>query len=171
MIVMTTHAVLPAPSLAGQPRRSISARSRVASWLHADPGVQAFWALRIGFTVLPIWMGADKFAHLLTNWDRYYAPRLDWLLPGSMTVHQAMYVVGVIEIVAGLAVLVIPRLGSLLVAGWLAAIMVDLLLLAHHGDIVLRDLGLFLAAVTLARLSWAYRSRGARTPADPSSTR
>ena len=116
-------------------------------------------------------MGADKFAHLLTNWDRYFAPRLDWALPGSMTVHQAMYVVGVIEVLAGLAVLVLPRLGSVLVAGWLAAIMVDLFLLAHHGDIVLRDLGLFLAAVTLARLSWAYRSRPGRKPADLLGTR
>jgi uncharacterized membrane protein YphA (DoxX/SURF4 family) len=154
-----TRAVTSVPSLTGRSSRSTPVRARVTSWLRADPGVQAFWALRLGFTVLPIWMGADKFAHVLTNWDQYFAPRLDWLLPGSMTVHQAMYIVGVIEIVAGLAVLVIPRIGSVLVAGWLAGIMVDLLLLAHHGDIVLRDLGLFLAAVTLARLSWAYRSR------------
>lgn len=148
-------------------RQVTSYRKRLDTWRNADPGVQAFWALRLGFTVLPIVMGADKFAHVLTNWDRYFAPRLDWLLPGSMTVHQAMYVVGVVEIVAGLVVLLAPRLGSLLVAAWLAGIMVDLLLLAHHGDIALRDFGLFLAAVTLARLSWAYHSRARRTPTTP----
>jgi hypothetical protein len=128
--------------------------------LKSDPGFQAFWALRIGFTALPILMGADKFAHVLTNWDKYYAPRLDWLLPGSMSVHTAMYVVGVVEIVAGLVVLLEPRIGSVLVAGWLVGIMVDLLLLSHKGDIALRDFGLFLAALTLARLAWAYPQSG-----------
>src|SRR5689334_1490637 len=128
--------------------------------LKVDPGFQAFWTLRIGFTALPILMGADKFAHVLTNWDQYYAPRLDWLLPGSMTVHTAMYVVGIIEIVAGLVVLLEPRIGAPLVAVWLIGIIVDLLLLSHHGDIALRDFGLFLAAVTLARLAWAYPQAG-----------
>lgn len=128
--------------------------------LKLDPGFQAFWALRLGFTALPILMGADKFAHVLTNWDQYYAPRLHWLLPGSMSVHTAMYIVGVVEIVAGLVVLLEPRIGSLLVAGWLVGIMVDLLLLAHHADIALRDFGLFLAALTLARLAWAYPGSG-----------
>jgi uncharacterized membrane protein YphA (DoxX/SURF4 family) len=128
--------------------------------LRHDPGFQAFWMLRIGFTALPILMGVDKFAHVLTNWDQYFAPRLDWLLPGSMTVHQAMYVVGVIEIVAGLAVLFAPRIGSLLVAGWLLGIIVDLVLLSHHGDIALRDFGLFLGALTLARLAFAYPRSG-----------
>lgn len=128
--------------------------------LKVDPGFQAFWALRIGFTALPILMGADKFAHVLTNWDQYYAPRLDWLLPGSMSVHTAMYLVGIIEIVAGLVVLLEPRLGAIVVAGWLVGIMVDLLLLSHHGDIALRDFGLFLAALTLARLAWAFPESG-----------
>lgn len=128
--------------------------------LKLDPGFQAFWALRIGFTALPILMGTDKFAHVLTDWDKYYAPRLDWLLPGSMSVHTAMYIVGVVEIVAGLVVLLEPRIGSFLVAGWLVGIMVDLLLLSHNGDIALRDFGLFLAALTLARLAWAYPESG-----------
>jgi hypothetical protein len=128
--------------------------------LKFDPGFQAFWALRIGFTALPILMGADKFAHVLTNWDQYYAPRLDWLLPGSMSVHTAMYIVGVVEIVAGMVVLLEPRIGSVLVAGWLVGIMVDLLLLSHNGDIALRDFGLFVAALTLARLAWAYPESG-----------
>jgi hypothetical protein len=135
---------------------SLSTKQRLKS----DPGFQAFWALRIGLTALPILMGTDKFAHGLTNWDRYYAPRLDWLLPGSMSVHTAMYIIGTIEIVAGLVVLLEPRIGSLLVAGWLVGIMVNLLLLSHNGDVALRDFGLFLAALTLARLAWAYPASG-----------
>jgi hypothetical protein len=143
-------------------RQSLTPGSSLSSMqrLKVDPGFQAFWALRIGFTALPILMGADKFAHVLANWDQYYAPRLDWLLPGSMSVHTAMYIVGIIEIVAGLVVLLEPRIGSILVAGWLVGIMVNLLLLSHHGDIALRDFGLFLAAVTLARLAFAYPESG-----------
>ena len=68
----------------------------------ADPAIQAFWLLRIGFTVAPILFGLDKFAHVLVNWDRYLAPEISDHLPGSA--HQIMYVVGVIEIVAGLVV-------------------------------------------------------------------
>lgn len=150
---MTHHTLLSSPR-ASAPPLSNAARLKV------DPGFQAFWALRIGFTALPILMGADKFAHVLTNWDRYFAPRLEWILPGSLTVHQAMYIVGVIEIVAGLSVLLVPRIGSLLVAGWLVGIMIDLLLLSHHGDIALRDFGLFLGALTLARLAYAFPGSG-----------
>jgi hypothetical protein len=157
-----THDIATAPAREAARTQSTSAR------LRADPGYQAFWALRLGFSLLPVLMGADKFAHVLTDWDKYYAPRLHWLLPGSMTVHQAMYVVGVVEIVAGLVVLVAPRLGSLLVACWLLGIIVDLVLLSHRGDIALRDFGLFLAAATLARLSWAYLG-SARTRRDPAS--
>ncbi|MEO6886413.1 MAG: hypothetical protein ABI232_09045 [Jatrophihabitantaceae bacterium] len=143
-----------------------------AQRLRTDPAFQVFWALRIGFTALPILMGADKFAHVLTNWDHYYAPRLDWLLPGSMSVHQAMYVVGVIEIVAGLVVLLLPRIGSVVVAAWLVGIMIDLLALGHYGDVALRDFGLFLAALSLARLAhafpdsgvWTFGSRVSRRP-------
>lgn len=134
-----------------------------AQRLRTDPAFQVFWALRIGFTALPILMGADKFAHVLTNWDHYYAPRLNWLLPGSMTVHQAMYVVGIIEIVAGLVVLALPRIGSFVVAAWLVGIMIDLLALGHYGDVALRDFGLFLAALALARLAHAFPDSGVWT--------
>ena len=122
--------------------------------LRADPTYQAFWLLRIGFTVAPILFGLDKFAHVLTNWDRYLAPRIDDLLPG--TAHQAMYAVGAIEVVAGLAVLLAPRFGADLVAAWLAGIIVDLLLIPGYYDIALRDFGLLLAALTLARLATAF---------------
>src|SRR4051812_20495703 len=91
----------------------------------ADPGYQAFVILRTGFTVAPILFGLDKFANLLVDWPAYLAPWINNLIPGSG--QSAMYAVGVIEIVAGLAVAVAPRFGGWLVAGWLAGIIVSLL--------------------------------------------
>src|SRR5438876_7875416 len=93
---------------------------RTLSALKTDPAYQAFWLLRIGFTVAPIVFGADKFADLLTNWDKYLAPWINNIVPG--TAHQAMYAVGAIEIVAGLSVLIKPRFGAYLVAAWLLGI-------------------------------------------------
>jgi hypothetical protein len=132
----------------------LSAELSAAERLRADPAYQAFWSLRLTFTLAPILFGADKFAHVLTNWDRYLAPRLDDLVPG--TAHQAMYAVGVIEILAGLAVLLAPRFGAYLVAAWLAGIIVDLLLIPGHYDVALRDFGLLMAALALARLATAF---------------
>jgi hypothetical protein len=123
----------------------------------SDPVFQAFTLLRIGFVVAPILFGLDKFAHVLVDWDIYLAPRLDDIVPGSA--HQAMYVVGVIEIVAGLVVAIRPRYGSLLVTGWLAGIIVNLLLIPDYYDIALRDFGLLLAALTLFRLASAFDNR------------
>ena len=120
----------------------------------SDPTYQAFWLLRIAFTMAPILFGADKFADLLTNWDKYLAPWVNSIVPG--TAHQAMYAVGVIEIVAGLSVLVKPRFGAYLVAAWLAGIIVNLLSLHSYYDVALRDFGLLLAALTLARLAKAF---------------
>ena len=121
---------------------------------HSDPTYQAFWILRIGFVVAPILFGADKFAHVLVNWDLYLAPRISDHLPG--TPHQAMYTVGIIEIVAGLVVALRPRFGGYLVAAWLVGIIVNLLLIPGFYDIALRDFGLFIAAVALARLATAF---------------
>jgi uncharacterized membrane protein YphA (DoxX/SURF4 family) len=122
--------------------------------LRTEPAYQAFWLLRIGFTVAPILFGADKFADLLTNWDKYLAPWVNNIVPG--TAHQAMYAVGVIEIVAGLAVLIVPRFGGYLVAAWLLGIIVNLLSIGNYYDVALRDFGLLLAALTLARLARAF---------------
>jgi uncharacterized membrane protein YphA (DoxX/SURF4 family) len=122
-----------------------------------DPARQAFLVLRTAFTVAPIIFGADKFAHLLVDWDRYLAPPIAHLSPFS--VHQTMYVVGVVEIVAGVVVAVWPRIGSLVVAAWLAGIIVNLLLIPGYYDVALRDFGLFLAAVALSRLAVAYDRR------------
>ncbi|NUS75696.1 MAG: hypothetical protein HOV70_05785 [Streptomyces sp.] len=125
-----------------------------------DPGYQAFAVLRVGFTVAPILFGLDKFANLLTDWPGYLAPWIDDIVPGSA--QQAMYAVGVIEIVAGLVVAVAPRFGGWLVAGWLAGIIVNLLTIPDYYDIALRDFGLLLAAVALARLAQRYH----RVPAE-----
>ena len=123
--------------------------------LTSDPGFQAFWSLRLGFALLPILFGIDKFALVLTdNWTRYLAPQINDLTPGSAA--TAMHLVGVIEIVAGLAVLVLPRFGAPLVAVWLAGIIVNLLMVGGYGDVALRDFGLLLAALVLTRLAWAY---------------
>jgi hypothetical protein len=124
-----------------------------------DPVVQAFWLLRIGFTVAPIAFGLDKFAHVLTNWDRYIAPEFVHWLPGNA--HQLMYVVGVIEVVAGLVVAFAPRFGGYLVAAWLGGIIVNLLMLGDFYDIALRDFGLLLGALTLARLADSFQRRPA----------
>lgn len=122
-----------------------------------DPAFQAFTVLRTAFTVAPILFGLDKFFEVLVDWEIYLTPRLDDLIPGTAT--EAMYAVGVIEIVAGLVVLLRPKYGSLLVAGWLAGIIVNLLLIPDFYDIALRDFGLLLAAVALFRLATAFDDR------------
>jgi hypothetical protein len=122
--------------------------------LSADPVAQAFLLLRIAFTVAPILFGLDKFAGILTDdWTKYLATQFNDIIPGNA--QDAMHLVGVVEIVAGLVVLVAPRFGGLLVAGWLGGIIINLLLVGGYGDIALRDFGLLLGALTLARLAGA----------------
>ncbi len=116
-----------------------------------DPARQAFVLLRTAFTIAPIAFGLDKFFNLLADWPVYLAPWVDQLTPG--TAQQAMYAVGVIEIVAGLLVAVRPRWGAPLVAVWLAAIIVNLLILGEFYDVALRDFGLLVAALALTQLS------------------
>ncbi|MFF0078773.1 DoxX family membrane protein [Streptomyces canus] len=125
--------------------------------LLADPGYQAFVILRTAFTVAPILFGLDKFANLLVDWPAYLAPWINDLVPGSA--QAAMYAVGVIEVVAGVAVGLAPRFGAWLVAGWLAGIIVNLLTIPDYYDIALRDFGLLLAAVALARLAERYHGK------------
>lgn len=127
------------------------------SRFRTDPTYQAFWTLRIGFTAAPILFGLDKFAHVLTNWDKYLAPRLDHVIPGSA--HQAMLAVGFIEIFAGVLVLLAPRIGAYVVAAWLAGIILDLLLIPGYYDIALRDFGLMLGSLALAKLATAFTPR------------
>jgi hypothetical protein len=134
-----------------------------SSVLRSDPAAQAFMLLRIAFTVAPILFGIDKFANVLTDdWTRYLAPAFNDIIPGSAA--DAMYIVGVVEIVAGLVVALSPRFGGLLVAGWLAGIIVSLLIVGGYGDIALRDFGLLLGALTLARLAGAYPGERSSPP-------
>lgn len=119
-----------------------------------EPSYQAFVLLRTVFTVAPILFGLDKFTNILVDWQIYLASWIDDIVPG--TAQQAMYAVGVIEIVAGIAVAVMPRFGAWLVAAWLAGIIVNLLTLPGYYDIALRDFGLLIAAVALARLAVTY---------------
>jgi hypothetical protein len=120
----------------------------------SDPAYQAFLVLRTVFTVAPIVFGLDKFANLLTDWPGYLAPWINDIVPG--TGQDAMYIIGVIEIVAGLTVALIPRYGALLVAAWLAGIILNLLTLSGFYDVALRDFGLLIAALALARLATKY---------------
>jgi hypothetical protein len=120
----------------------------------SDPVFQAFTLLRIGFTVAPILFGLDKFLDWLVDWRIYLAPQFDDVIPGNA--HQAMLVIGAVEIVAGLVVALRPKFGGYLVAAWLTGIIVNLLVAADFYDVALRDFGLLLGALTLARLATAF---------------
>jgi uncharacterized membrane protein YphA (DoxX/SURF4 family) len=120
----------------------------------SDPAYGAFLLMRIGYAVLPVWMGADKFANSMTYWPHYLAPWIVGLLPFSA--QTAMYVVGAIEIVAGIAVAIKPRYASYIVTLWLAGIIINLLTYSGFYDVALRDFGLLLGALTLARLASVY---------------
>jgi uncharacterized membrane protein YphA (DoxX/SURF4 family) len=135
-----------------------SSTAGVLDRARSDPAYGAFVLLRTGFTVLPILMGIDKFFNLLTtspsNWEGYLANWIADLSPLS-PVHTMM-VVGVIEIVAGIAVAIKPRYAAYIVALWLAGIIVNLLTFSGFYDVALRDFGLLLGALTLARLASLY---------------
>jgi uncharacterized membrane protein YphA (DoxX/SURF4 family) len=139
---------------------AMPSRVQVAPEPAADAGRQAFLLLRLAFTLAPIAFGLDKFFNITVDWTQYLAPWIDDLLPGDA--HDAMHLVGVVEIVAGLVVALKPRYGAPLVAAWLAGIIVNLLTLSGYYDVALRDFGLLLAALTLARLAWAYDPPGLR---------
>ena len=123
------------------------------------PDRQAFLILRAAFVLAPILFGLDKFFNWMVEWPDYLAPWINEILPGSG--QDMMYVVGVVEILAGLLVALAPRVGSLVVAAWLAGIVVNLLTVdaPTYYDIALRDVGLLLAALALARLAWSSAGR------------
>ena len=125
----------------------------------ADPVDQAFLILRAAFTVAPILFGLDKFFNLMVEWPIYLAPWLDRLVPA--TAQEFMYVVGAVEIFAGIVVALWPRFGALLVAGWLGGIVVNLLTAdpLRFYDVALRDFGLMLGALALARLAAGVHRR------------
>jgi uncharacterized membrane protein YphA (DoxX/SURF4 family) len=123
-----------------------------ADW--RDPRYQAFALLRLAFTVAPIAFGLDKFFNVMVDWPNYLAPWINDIAPG--TGQEFMYFVGVTEIVAGVLVALKPRYGAYVVAAWLGGIIVNLLTYSGFYDIALRDFGLMLGALTLARLAAVY---------------
>lgn len=132
------------PGHAGHPSRSD---------IH-EPTYQAFQILHWGFVAAPFLAGIDKFFNVLTRWETYLSPAFAKLSPLSS--HATMMAVGVVEMLAAVIVAVKPRFGAYVVAAWLAGIMLNLLLLGHAYDVALRDLGLFLGALALGRLSEVY---------------
>jgi hypothetical protein len=127
------------------------------SSLAARGAYQAYIILHVGFAVLPVIAGVDKFFHVLVNWDQYLAPVVTQYLP--VTGHTFMLAVGVVEIVAGLLVAIRPRIGALIVALWLWGIIINLFLVPGFYDIALRDFGLSLGALALARLSREFNPK------------
>jgi hypothetical protein len=124
----------------------------------AEPAHQAYLALWVTFVVAPLLFGLDKFAGVLTsNWEGYLAPWVNDIVPGSAS--DAMLMVGVVEIVAALLVAFAPRIGGYVVALWLAGIIVNLVSTGEYYDIALRDFGLLVAAVAMARLAATYHGR------------
>lgn len=112
----------------------------------------AFLLLRTVFTVAPILFGLDKFVRILTaDWERYLAPWMNDIIPGDA--RTAMYIVGAVEIIAGIVVAFLPRLGGLVVAAWLLGIIVSLVGVGGYLDIALRDFGLLVAALALSFLA------------------
>lgn len=123
----------------------------------ASPSRQAFQILRFAFTVAPIVAGLDKFFHVLVNWDQYLPAVVNTLVGGHG--HILMQAAGAIEIVAGIGVALRPRVFSYVVAAWLVGIIANLLLIPGYYDVALRDLGLALGALALARLSAEHDAR------------
>ena len=133
-------------------RSTTGADTGVNRW--GDARYQAYALMRLAFIVAPIAFGIDKFANVMVDWPVYLAPWINDIAPGSG--QDFMYFVGAIEIVAGIVVALKPRYGAYLVAGWLGGIVVNLLTYSGYYDIALRDFGLMLGALTLARLASVY---------------
>jgi DoxX len=126
----------------------------LAALKERDAGHDAYLMLRLAFVVAPIAFGLDKFFNVLVDWPIYLAPWINDIMPGSG--QDFMYVIGAVEIVAGVLVAVKPRYGAPVVAAWLAGIIVNLLTASGFYDVALRDFGLMLAALTLTRLALVY---------------
>ena len=124
------------------------------------PARNAFRTLRFAFTVAPIVMGLDKFFNLLVTWPHYLAPIVSQALPVSPATF--MQAAGAVEIIAGLIVGFYPIIGGWVVAAWLWAIIINLLLVPGYYDVAVRDFGLSLGAVSLARLAAAFALPAAR---------
>jgi uncharacterized membrane protein YphA (DoxX/SURF4 family) len=121
----------------------------------ADRAVRpAYQILMFAFIVLPVVAGLDKFFQRLADWSDYLAPQIAGRLP--VAPRDFMHGVGIVEVVAGLLVAIKPSVGGVVVALWLWGIIVNLLVSGAHYDIALRDFGLSLGALALARLAHAF---------------
>jgi hypothetical protein len=136
------------------PAPSDPARLEPAGSPWRDPRYQAFMLMRLTFTIAPIAVGVDKFWNQMVYWPQYLAPWINDIAPGSA--QDFMYFVGAVEIAAGIVVLIKPRYGAYLVAAWLAGVVTNLFSYPGWYDIAVRDFGLMLAALTLARLASVY---------------
>jgi len=150
----------PVAPATGATTNGASTNGAVVEDRRSDPAYQAFWLLRIGFTVAPILFGLDKFFNVLVDWEKYLASWYNDILPGTAT--TGMYMIGVVEIAAGVLVFLKPRYAAYVVAAWLGGIILDLLTYSGYYDIALRDFGLLLAALTLGRLAAKYDAPGTR---------
>ncbi len=130
-----------------------SARPRAIT---ASAAYQAYEILHVAFTAAPIVAGLDKFFHILVDWDKYLAPAIAKLSPVGG--HGFMLAVGVVEIIAGVLTALRPKIGGYVVALWLLGIIINLLLIPNYFDLALRDFGLLLGALALARLSEEFAS-------------
>ena len=128
---------------------SLNAKEKVS-----NPSRQAYQILHLGFTVAPVVAGLDKFFQLLVNWDQYLPPFVNRMVGGHG--HELMLAAGVIEVVAGLGVAFKPKVFAYVVAAWLLLIVVNLLMIPGYFDVALRDFGLSLGALALARLSHEF---------------
>jgi uncharacterized membrane protein YphA (DoxX/SURF4 family) len=150
----TAHTLQPRPSTYEGTTSSSNGKAGGARADWRDPRYQAYALMRLAFVVAPIAFGLDKFFNVMVDWPQYLAPWINDIAPGSS--QEFMYFVGGTEIVAGLLVALKPRYGAYVVAGWLGGIIVNLLTHSGYYDVALRDFGLMLAALTLARLASAY---------------
>lgn len=156
---MATTTSVEHPDTTRQPPRE-AARSGAGRL--SDPVFQAYLILRTAFVVAPIVFGVDKFFNWMTPWTKYLWAGFANHLPG--TPHQIMMGVGVVEITAGILVFLVPRVAPYVVAAWLGGIVTDLVIksaaVGGHTqvfwDIALRDFGLMLGALALARLAAVF---------------
>lgn len=124
-----------------------------------QPAYQAYRILHAGFTVAPILAGLDKFLGLLGHWEQYLSPLVPRLT--GIPAHTFMMIVGAIEIVAGIGVALKPKIFAYVVSAWLVGIILNLALIPGYFDVALRDLGLSLGALALARLALTFEGRKA----------
>ena len=110
-----------------------------------------FNVLRITFGIVPIVAGLDKFTNLLTDWAQYLHPGIVSMLPFSP--HVFVMIVGVIEIIAGIIVLVRPAIGGTIVSIWLILIALTLLASGKYLDVAVRDLVMAISAFSMARIA------------------